>query len=108
MRLVWRVLLNRKQGVVDVSVNYANAKDFSWVYSEFELKWESLRKAVQSIDYDLLIDESTSGDETIEQIQKKTLNSQKKTYWALILSIPVVVIGMFFMNMPFANEIMWF
>lgn len=26
----------------------------------------------------------------------------------MILSIPVVVIGMFFMNMPFANEIMWF
>ncbi len=24
-----------------------------------------------------------------------------------MLSVPVVVIGMFFMNMPYANEIMW-
>ena len=30
-----------------------------------------------------------------------------KTYWALALSFPVVVIGMFFMDMSFANEIMW-
>jgi Cu2+-exporting ATPase len=46
---------------------------------------------------------------TIEHIQKENFKTlKKKTYWALILSIPVVVIGMFFMNMPFANEIMWF
>src|SRR5690606_34891638 len=27
--------------------------------------------------------------------------------WALILSLPVVVIGMFFMDIPYGNEIMW-
>src|SRR5690606_9028693 len=30
-----------------------------------------------------------------------------KTIWAVLLSLPVVVIGMFFMDMPYANEIMW-
>jgi Cu2+-exporting ATPase len=94
--------------VVNASVNYANAK-VSVEFIPSLVKVESLRKAVQSIGYDLLIDESTSGDETIEQIQKENFKTlKKKTYWALILSIPVVVIGMFFMNMPFANEIMWF
>src|SRR5690606_42106267 len=32
---------------------------------------------------------------------------KNKTIWAIILSLPVVVIGMFFMNMPYGNEIMW-
>jgi len=48
---------------------------------------ESLRKAVQSIGYDLLIDESASNDDTVENIQKeKFIKLKKKTYWALALS----------------------
>ena len=30
-----------------------------------------------------------------------------KTIWALLLALPIVIIGMFFMEMPYANEIMW-
>ena len=101
-------MLKSQAGVVNASVNYANAK-VSVEFIPSLIQVEHLRKVVQSIGYDLLIDESTSGDETIEQIQKENFKTlKKKTYWALILSIPVVVIGMFFMNMPFANEIMWF
>ena len=101
-------MLKSQAGVVNASVNYANAK-VSVEFIPSLIQVEHLRKVVQSIGYDLLIDESTSGDETIEQIQEKNFKTlKKKTYWALILSIPVVVIGMFFMNMPFANEIMWF
>ena len=51
-------------------MNYANAK-ISVEFIPSLVKVESFRKAVQSIGYDLLIDESTSGDETIEQIQEK-------------------------------------
>ena len=100
-------IIKSQAGVVDANVNYANAK-VSVEFIPSLVKVESLRKAVQSIGYDLLIDESTSGDETIEQIQKENFKKlKKKTYWALVLSVPVVVIGMFFMDMPFANEIMW-
>jgi Cu2+-exporting ATPase len=101
-------MLKSQAGVVNASVNYANAK-VSVEFIPSLIQVEHLRKVVQSIGYDLLIDESPSGDETIEHIQKENFKTlKKKTYWALILSIPVVVIGMFFMNMPFANEIMWF
>ena len=100
-------IIKSQAGVVDANVNYANAK-ISVEFIPSLVKVESLRKAVQSIGYDLLIDESTSGDETIEHIQKENFKKlKKKTYWALILSVPVVVIGMFFMDMPLANEIMW-
>lgn len=32
---------------------------------------------------------------------------KRRTIWAIFLSIPLVVLGMFFMNMPFADFIMW-
>lgn len=100
-------MLKAQQGVVDASVNYANAK-VSVEFIPGIVQTESLRSAVQSIGYDLLIDESASDDETVENIQKeKFIKLKKKTYWALALSTPVVIIGMFFMNMPYANEIMW-
>ncbi|MBN8703164.1 MAG: copper-translocating P-type ATPase [Bacteroidetes bacterium] len=101
-------ILKAQAGVVDASVNYTNAK-VSIEFIPSLVQSDSLRKAVQSIGYDLLIDESTSGDETIEHIQQEKFSIlKKKTYWALTLSVPVVVIGMFFMDIPFANEIMWF
>lgn len=100
-------MLKAQQGVVDASVNYANAK-VSIEFIPGIVQTESLRSAVQSVGYDLLIDESASNDETVENIQKeKFIKLKKKTYWALALSTPVVIIGMFFMNMPYANEIMW-
>ena len=30
-----------------------------------------------------------------------------RTTWAIVLSVPVMVIGMFFMDMPYANLVMW-
>src|SRR5690606_30198592 len=100
-------MLKAQQGVVDASVNYANAK-VSIEFIPGIVQTESLRSAVQNIGYDILIDESVSDDETVENIQKKKfIKLKKKTYWAVALSTPVVIIGMFFMNMSFANEIMW-
>ena len=100
-------MLKSQAGVVNASVNYANAK----VLVEFIpslVKVESLRKAVQSVGYDLLVEDSASSDDTIEQILKEKFSKlKKKTYWALILSVPIVVIGMFFMDIPFSNMIMW-
>ena len=100
-------MLKSQTGVVKASVNYANAT----VLMEFIkslIQIESMKKVVQSIGYNLLLDESTSDDKTVEHIQKENFKTlKKKTYWALILSIPAVIIGIFFMNMPFANEIMW-
>jgi len=100
-------MLKAQAGVVDARVNYANAK-VSVEFIPSLVQVESLRKAVQSIGYDLLIDDSSSNDDTVEQLQQAHFNQLKKrTFWALTLSIPVVVIGMFFMDLPFANEIMW-
>ena len=94
------------EGVVDASVNYANAT-LSVAYLPGKTNAEKLQKAVQAVGYDLLIESEDTQKETLEAIHEKNYRSLKqKTTWAVILSIPLVMIGMFYMDMPYANEIM--
>lgn len=100
-------MLKSVTGVIDANVNFATA-NASIEFIPGMVQAEELKKAVKSIGYDLMIKEGSSTDESIESIQKDKYNRlKKKTFWALVLSFPVVVIGMFYMNMPYANEIMW-
>lgn len=95
------------EGVIYASVNYANAS-LSVEYLPTMTNATALQKTVQSIGYDLLIEEETLQQETLEAIHEKKYRSlKKKTIWAVLLSIPVITIGMFLMNIPYANEIMW-
>ena len=66
-------MLKAQQGVVDASVNFANSM-VSIEYIPGIVQAESLRIAVLSIGYDILIDENGSNDETVENIQKKKFN----------------------------------
>lgn len=94
-------------GVVNASVNYANAT-LTVEYLPNMTSPLALQKAVQSIGYDLLIEDETTQQETLEAIhQKKFSRLKRKTVLAVLFSLPVVVIGMFFMGIPYANEIMW-
>jgi len=99
--------IKHQQGIIEASVNYATAQ----LYVEFIpsiIQTEGLRKLVQTIGYDLLIDESHSDDEIVETIrQEKFIQLKRKSYWAIVFAAMVVVIGMFFMDMPFAGELMW-
>jgi Cu2+-exporting ATPase len=100
-------MLKSVTGVIDANVNFATA-NATIEFIPGLVQAEDLKKAVQSIGYDLMIEEGSSTDDSIESIQKDKYNRLKrKTYWAIALSVPVVVIGMFYMNMPFANAIMW-
>ena len=94
-------------GVVNASVNYANASllvDFNSGVTDPR----KLQTAVQSIGYDLVIDESEEGAAALQSaIDTKYRSLKWKTIGALIFAIPSVIIGMFYMDMPYANYIMW-
>ena len=56
----------------------------------------------------MLLESEEKQQETLENIHtEKYQQLKRKTIWAVILSLPVVAIGMFFMEIPYANEIMW-
>lgn len=100
-------LLKYHVGVVNVNVNYAN--------TEAEVEYipgitspEELKATLQSAGYDLMIDESDEAQEDLHSLQQKKYEDlKKKTLWAIILAVPLMLIGMVFMNIPYANYIMW-
>ncbi|MDO8991425.1 MAG: copper-translocating P-type ATPase, partial [Daejeonella sp.] len=64
-----------------------------------------LQKSIQSIGYDIIIDTENSA-ELQEGLQLKNYRELKsRTIWASILALPVFVIGMFFMDMPYGTWI---
>ncbi|MGF1923995.1 MAG: heavy metal translocating P-type ATPase, partial [Bacteroidia bacterium] len=94
-------------GVLNASVNFATAT-LAVEYLPNTTNPLALQSVVRSIGYDLLVEDEATKQETLETINKKRFQALKrKTTLAVLLSLPVVVIGMFFMNIPYANEIMW-
>ena len=100
-------IVKHQPGVINSSVNFATG-NLTVEYLPNVTDAATLKKAVQSAGYDLLVEDETSQQETLEAIHAEKFKKLKtKTTWAILLSLPVVIIGMFFMNMPYADPIMW-
>lgn len=100
-------IIKAQNGVLHAAVNFATAT-VSIEYLPNLIQLEDIQKAVQSIGYDLLITDAAKETETLEEIHaQKFAQLKQKTIWASLITLPVVIIGMFYMNMPYANEIMW-
>ena len=97
-------MLKAQDGVIDAAVNYANST--AWVeYLPGTASPNNFKSAIQSIGYDLLIEEE--GHNHQEEMQHVHLTKLKtNTLWASILALLVVVIAMFMMDIPYANWIM--
>ncbi|NDV58454.1 cation-translocating P-type ATPase [Bacteroides sp. 519] len=97
--------LNKQEGVLEASVNYAAATT-SVEYNPTKTSPEILKKVIQDAGYNLIID-NIDADEVDEVHSEKYNQLKKRTLWAIIFSVPIVIIGMLFMDMPYANPIMW-
>lgn len=94
-------------GIVSSKVNYATAT-LTVEYIPSLVTVNQMRQAVQSIGYDLFIEEGNENSETLEELHQKKYNLlKKKTIGAVFLTLPLVIIAMFFMDIPYANYIMW-
>jgi len=98
-------MLKSVPGVQDAGVNFANQT--AWVaYDAARVTHQQLQTTVRSIGYDLVIDKENQ-EEVKEEAQRNHYNEIKqRTIWTSLLSLPIVVIGMFFMNIPYGNWIM--
>lgn len=97
-------MLKSVPGVADAGVNFANQT--AWVQYGSGVTPEALQQAVRSVGYDLIIDKENQ-DEVKEEAQQRHYREVKqRTIWASVLSLPIVIMGMFFMDMPYGNWIM--
>jgi len=98
-------MLKSVDGVKDAGVNFANQS--AWVaYDPAITNLEIFQTTIRSIGYDIVI-EKENQQEIKEAAQEKHYAAIKnRTIWSSLLSLPIVIIGMFFMNMPYGNYIM--
>lgn len=98
-------MLKSVPGVSDAGVNFANQR--AWVvYDPSVVTPEGLQSSVRSVGYDLLINKENQEEEQAAAQQKHYQQIKQRTIWSAVLSLPVVIIGMFFMDMPYGNYIM--
>lgn len=97
-------MLKATAGVKEAAVNFANQTALV-EYDPAIARPVDLQNAVRSIGYDLVV-EVDDPQAVKEEAQRQHLNEVKtRTIWSLILSAPVVVISMFFMDLPYGNYI---
>lgn len=96
-------MLKNTDGVKDAAVNYANQTAWAEVPEKFDLS--VLKSALQSVGYDMIIDEEDPQAIQREAQQKYYVALKQRTIISALLSLPVVIIGMFFMDMPYGNWI---
>jgi Cu2+-exporting ATPase len=97
--------LKNTPGVVDAGVNYANQD--AWVqYDSKAVTPAELQHAIRSVGYDLVIDVENPQEVQQQAQQQQYEKLKRRTIWAIALSIPVVLIGMFGMGWPPGNWVM--
>lgn len=99
-------VLSSQEGVKSSNVNFA---DNSVVIEFDDAKTNelTLKKSVQNVGYDLILNVKNNSEES-NQLHQESLNKiRKNTIWSGVFALPTMVIGMFFMDIPYANYIMW-
>lgn len=100
-------IIRFEEGVTSAAVNFATGY-LTVEYVPTVTDENKMQKALQDIGFDLLIIDESSQQQPLEDIQAEKYRVLKqKTKWAIIFSLPLAIIGMFYMNMPYANPIMW-
>ncbi len=100
-------MLQAEPGVINAGVNFANSSA-SVEYDPDVADVNHFKQTIQSIGYDLVIeDNESSSDELEKQKQSGYQTLRKRTVLSIIFSIPIVVIGMFLPNIPYADFLMW-
>lgn len=97
--------IGAQKGVEKAEVNYATQSVKVSFHPEI-VQPVSLQQSVQSVGYDLIIDTVNGKEKQAEAQQNHYQELKRNITWATVLTIPVTIIGMFFMNIPYANYMM--
>ena len=99
--------LNGQPGVQEASVNYA-AATVQVIYDADQCDATILKAAVQHAGYDLLIDDQKDASGGAEKAHvARYKNLKKRTLGAIMLALPIMVLSMGFMDVPWVNYLVW-
>jgi Cu2+-exporting ATPase len=99
-------ILSAQDGVKSCAVNFAD-NSVAIEFDSSQTKDLDLKKSVQDAGYDLILNIKNNSEES-NQLHEAALNHiRQNTIWSGVFAIPIMVIGMFFMDMPYGNYIMW-
>lgn len=97
-------MLKATEGVKDASVNFASQTALV-EYDPTIARPADLQNAVRMIGYDLVIETEDPQAAKEEARLKQYRKVRDRTIWSSVFSVPVVLLGMFFMDMPYGNYI---
>lgn len=100
-------MVKNQKGVTEASVNFATAQ-LTVVYNPAIISATQIQQSVRSLGFDLLIEDEAKQEKELETINRKKIKQLKKrTLASLILSVPLVGIGMFHNDAPYSNITMF-
>lgn len=89
-------MLAHTDGVLSASVNFASASVLVEHHENADRK--KLREAVQSIGYDLVIDQENAEQAREDAQQKFYRKIKRRTWGSALCTLPIFILGMFFMH----------
>ena len=89
-------VLKHTDGVFDASVNFASSSVL--VEYDKELSPNQLQNALREVGYDIIIDAENPSEVQQELQQKHYQDVKYRTIWSAILTLPIFILGMFFMQ----------
>jgi len=98
--------LKLQPGVVNAQVNFAT-HTVQLTYIPTVTQLDTLKKAIQAAGYDLIINEDAYSSTVDELKNNQYQRLRRRAIGAFIWAIPLFFFGMFWMDAPYANYIMW-
>ncbi|PRY13791.1 Cu2+-exporting ATPase [Pontibacter ummariensis] len=98
-------MVGTQPGVSQATVNFAS-QTLQVSYDPNQVTLSDIQRNVQEIGFDLIIDQENAQEKQEEAQQYHYQALKKRTVAAALLTLPVFIIGMFFMDMPYGNWIM--
>lgn len=89
-------ILKNTGGVINANVNFAN--NTALVEYDESTNAETLQKALQAVGYDLILNAENPSEVQEELQQQHYQVIKRRTIWSAVLTLPVFIIGMFFMD----------
>lgn len=99
-------MLNKQEGVQSCAVNLA-ANTLSVTYDSGVITPERLAEVVDKMGFRLVINCDKDAESELAEKEKRQYREMKhKVLWSLVLSLPIMIISMAMIQLPYANEIM--